>query len=308
MNDEIITSYLLGKKAGGGTPPVYQDKEVSITQNGTTTITKDSGYDALSSVELTVAVPQPSGKITITQNGTDIDVSSYASADVNVPAGADLNDYFNSTITGAGNYSYPAWAKLIKKIPDNITLSGRDASYLFAQYFVMADSNATIINDMDLSNAIQINGLFQYNNTREMSLDLSNWTFGSNIEYAQSVFNNCWFTNIDFSSLGTITKSRILMDSMFGNCTKLKKVNLSNFNMSGTGSIYASSMFANCTAMEEIDLSSLNFSRISDKYNMFGSSSSNGIPDNCLIYVKDQDQVDWFTTNFSRLTNVQIKS
>lgn len=85
MNDEIITSYLLGKKAGGGgTPPVYQDKEVSITQNGTSTITKDDGYDALNSVELTVSVPQPSGKITITQNGTDIDVSSYASADVNV--------------------------------------------------------------------------------------------------------------------------------------------------------------------------------------------------------------------------------
>lgn len=53
-----ITSYILGKKAGGGSPaPVLQDKEVEITQNGETTITADSGYDGLSSVDITTNVP-----------------------------------------------------------------------------------------------------------------------------------------------------------------------------------------------------------------------------------------------------------
>lgn len=89
-----ITSFLIGKEVGGGSAPTptYQDKEITITQNGEQTITADSGYDALSSVEITTNVPQPSGKITITQNGTDIDVSSYATADVNVGGGTTPTD------------------------------------------------------------------------------------------------------------------------------------------------------------------------------------------------------------------------
>jgi hypothetical protein len=85
-----ITSFLIGKEVGGGSAPTptYQDKEITILQNGEQTITADSGYDALSSVEITTNVPQPSGKITITQNGTDIDVSSYATADVSVGGSA----------------------------------------------------------------------------------------------------------------------------------------------------------------------------------------------------------------------------
>lgn len=85
-----ITSFLIGKEVGGGSAPTptYQDKEITITQNGEQTITADSGYDALSSVEITTNVPQPSGKITITQNGTNINVSSYATADVSVGGSA----------------------------------------------------------------------------------------------------------------------------------------------------------------------------------------------------------------------------
>jgi len=51
-----ITSYLLGKESGGSGPtPTYQSKDVSITENGTTTITPDTGYDALSEVDVTVS-------------------------------------------------------------------------------------------------------------------------------------------------------------------------------------------------------------------------------------------------------------
>lgn len=102
-----ITSFLIGKEVGGGSAPTptYQDKEITITQNGEQTITADSGYDALSSVEITTNVPQPSGKITITENGTNIDVSSYATADVSVSGGggsiqdiASLNTKINDDI------------------------------------------------------------------------------------------------------------------------------------------------------------------------------------------------------------------
>lgn len=88
-----VTSYLLGKKAGGGgdTPvlidkninangtynasndnadgykkaivnvqPTLQTKSVTITQNGDSSVTKDSGYDGLQQVNITTNVPQTS--------------------------------------------------------------------------------------------------------------------------------------------------------------------------------------------------------------------------------------------------------
>ena len=50
-----ITSYLLGKKAGGGSGSNLQIKDVAITQNGTTEITPDTGYDGMSKVNATVS-------------------------------------------------------------------------------------------------------------------------------------------------------------------------------------------------------------------------------------------------------------
>lgn len=57
-----ITSYVIGKKAGGGSPtPInLQDKDITITQNGETIVSADTGYDGLSSVDITTNVPAPS--------------------------------------------------------------------------------------------------------------------------------------------------------------------------------------------------------------------------------------------------------
>lgn len=60
-----------------------QTKSTNITQNGTTHVTPDSGK-VLSDVEIIVNVPNPStGAINISENGT-YDVTQYASAIVNI--------------------------------------------------------------------------------------------------------------------------------------------------------------------------------------------------------------------------------
>lgn len=68
-----------------GTTPTGT-KQISISANGTTT----EDVAAYANAQITVAVPQPSGSTTVTDNGT-YDIAQYASVVVAIPAASGVS-------------------------------------------------------------------------------------------------------------------------------------------------------------------------------------------------------------------------
>ena len=103
-----------------------QSKTATITSNTTTTITPDTGYTGLSSVEVT----------------TNIE--------------ADVGEYFNSSMTGPNFKQTTGLSKLIKKIPSNTVLP-TDLSYGFTGAININVENLDFSSVQNLSNCFSNN-------------------------------------------------------------------------------------------------------------------------------------------------------
>lgn len=112
----------------GGGAPILQSKSVTYTSNGTATITPDAGYDALSSVDVTVNVSGGGGsgagfKVTFPATATNwvhVDSGGIVQADGTV---VDIKDY--STLAG-------------KTIPNVVEICCAGAGYYFMRMTVQS--------------------------------------------------------------------------------------------------------------------------------------------------------------------------
>lgn len=232
-----------------------------------------------------------------------IQASDFDTAIANLPSGggADLSEYFTTEITETKNMNN----EVVKKCAD-ITVADNVTSleYLFSgwnYYFsppkVICNNNVTSLANMynnsrigevvdltglDTSNVITMQDFLPYTNTGYDS-DLKTIIFGNN-------FNTAKVTS---------------MIRMFAGRKGLTSLDLSMFT--NNGQVATGNMFYNCVNLTHIDLRgmSLNLNTTVGVAYMFGSSSSNGVPDNCEIIVKDQASKTWVNNKFSRLTNVK---
>lgn len=125
-----------------------------------------------------------------------------------------------------------------------------------------------------------------------------------NITSATSMFSSCTdLTTLDLTiyDLGNISVTST--SGMFQNCSNLTSLNMSNFNASPTDTIQ--SMFQGCRALTHLDIRNFDFTKAQFNANVFGSNTSNYVPANCEIIVKDETQKNWIASYYSRLTNVK---
>ncbi len=85
----------------------------------------------------------------------------------------------------------------------------------------------------------------------------------------------------------------------FDKCSKLKKLDLSNWDTSGVTNLDIT--FRRMTNIEEIDLRNADFSNVTNTDSVFYLTNNN-----VKIIVKDNTQKNWLNTNFSNLTNIVV--
>ena len=330
-------------QSGGGTPNL-QEKSVTITENTTTEIIADSDYDGLSKVSVTTNVagggadeyfnvnniiPEQKGWQRITKSLPQVTLDTHTGVllyrfFMNAPFHKIIQPFANAdncvdtsemfyqctllTTLDLSNLDTSNVTKMYGMFQGCASLTTLDLSNFNTSKVTMMYSmfrGCASLTTLDLSNFNTSNVISMENMFRTMSkltlLDLSNFDT-SKVTNMNYMFAECSkLTSLNLSNFNTSNVTN--MQYMFANCSQLASLDLSSFNTTKvTGMSY---MFQYCTHLTHLDIRNFDFTKVKYYSNMFGSSASAGVPDNCEIIVKDDTAKTWITSKFSRLTNVK---
>ena len=128
------------------------------------------------------------------------------------------------------------------------------------------------------------------------SLDLHTWTTAG-IKNTYRMFVGCsGVTSLNLN--GWDVSSVTDMSNMFASCSALTTLQIDDWN---TGLVRDMSyMFQNCERLQRLDLRNFNFNNVTNYSNMLI-----GIPNSCLVIVKDNTAKNWVLSKFPQLTNVK---
>ena len=215
-----ITSYLLGKKAGGGGGTVnLQEKDVTITTNTTTKVQADEGYDGLKDVDITTNVPGVDEYFNTnptTVSGDNWLIKNYfkSFADITIPTSTTSLPKFLS------GWTFATAPKII--FGDNVTSLYR-LCHLNAYIQELDTSGFTGTNLTSLSEV--------FNGCQALkSIDLSNISPSGTLSM-YSAFQDCYnIKTIDLSGLESVTSIRL----SFYNCNNLNRLDIRKMLLTNT--------------------------------------------------------------------------
>lgn len=226
--------------------PSLQNKSVTITENGTQTITADSGYDGLNEVEVTTNV---SGSI----EGEYALLDFTGFTGLNFTYGIkEISDLDLSTITNCNN-AFSNFGKLQKvgKLKNSSKVTQMSNMFYYCRELVDLD-----LSDFNTSNVTNMAYMFYYCSLLT-SLDLSTFNT-SNVTNFTGIFSGC--SGLTKLNLSTFNTSRTtIMTGMFAGCSNLITITFgNNFILNKcTSSSSLSNMFQNCSNLDAETLNAI---------------------------------------------------
>lgn len=120
-----------------------------------------------------------------------------------------------------------------------------------------------------------------------------------------SFWSNCSLESLDLSGVDFTATTNI--NNLFNASLNLKEVDFTGTNFPNL--VYAGYVFRNCKKMEKINMGDFDFTALLyyNFSNFFGINQNQGVPNNCLIIVKDQANKEMLNTQFPRLTNIKTR-
>ena len=222
-------------------------------------------FEMASAIRDIPAGPTPTGQIEITENGT-YDVSSYASANVEVSADFEINDVSALFYQGARVDELEKYLQAISKNPTG-------ASYMFYSCSLLTSLD---LSNLNTSNVTNMTGMF-FSCSSLASLDLSSFDT-SKVTSMLSMFSTCSsLTSLDLSSFDTSNVTT--MRTMFNKCSSLTNLKIGKSNSTYSNITDSSLLFANCITLDSVTINGTTVLPITD------SSAFNNLKSTCKFYV-----------------------
>lgn len=289
---ELVKEIVLGKAEAGGGGSTINNEDMTITENGE--YTASEGYTGIGTA--TVNVPQPAGEINITANSI-VDVTNYATANVNVPAGSqqkfgatidnflgnvaqdggleqtvgNLNIVFsgvttlnNTALTGkfmCDTGYHIGNAQLVKSVsfPDLKTITGQNA--LYRTFYNQKLLESVSFPELETISSGQYGFYATFTGCGVLkSLSFPKLKQITGITY--SSFSDCCracpnLESVSFPLLESVNSANSCFQTAFYECPKLTDVDFSSLNLM-RGALTFSSAFSRCTSLTTLSFPSLN--------------------------------------------------
>ena len=237
LDVEVTQDALLDVEIGGSAGVLLQAKSVEITENGTSVVAPDDGFDGLKSVEINTNVPK-----------------RFECGDAVFDT-----DAYNGNVLGVSRI-----AKI--NVSCLVTAQTTSTAKLFDGFYKLTDIIG--LENLDTSNVTTMNSMFLHCHGLSSVICKFNTSRVTNMGRMFAICRS--LINIDVESFDTSNVTNI--GEMFNGCEKLKKINVSRWDVSKVTSMNYT--FNNCKSIQSLDFVNWNTHSVTGMTSMLGSCIS----------------------------------